>query len=62
MNMGAWTFLDRRLEKVLLEANIQAKRPLYVGRAEAASPATGLLSRHNFEQNLLISQALNLLK
>lgn len=62
MNMGAWTFLDRRLEAVLIEANLQAKRPLYVGRPEAASPATGLLSRHIFEQNLLVSQALNLIK
>lgn len=62
MNMGAWTFLDRRLEGVLSEANIKGKRPYYVGRPEAASPATGLLSRHVFEQNLLVSQALNLVK
>ncbi len=62
MNMGAWTFLDRRLESVLSEANIKATRPLYVGRPEAASPATGLLSRHLFEQDLLVSQALNLVK
>lgn len=62
MNMGAWTYLDRRLEAVLIEADLQAKRPLYVGRPEAASPATGLFSRHIFEQNLLVSQALNLLK
>lgn len=61
-NMGAWTFLDRRLEAVLIEAQLQAKRPIYVGRAEAASPATGLLSRHLFEQNLLVGQALNLVK
>jgi len=62
INMGAWTFLDRRLEAVLIEAQLQAKRPVYVGRPEAASPATGLLSRHLFEQNLLVSQALNLVK
>jgi 2-oxoglutarate dehydrogenase E1 component len=60
MNMGAWTYLDRRLEAVLVEADSPAKRPLYIGRPEAASPATGLLSRHLFEQNLLVSQALNL--
>lgn len=62
MNMGAWTYLDRRLEAVLIEANLQEKRPSYVGRMEAASPATGLFSRHIFEQNLLVSQALNLLR
>jgi len=62
MNTGAWTYLDRRLEGVLMEAKIKADRPLYVGRPEAASPATGLLSRHIFEQNLLVNQALNLVK
>lgn len=62
INMGAWTFIDRRLEAVLIEAELQAKRPIYVGRAEAASPATGLLSRHLFEQNLLVGQALNIVK
>ncbi len=61
-NMGAWTFLDRRLEAVLMEADIKTKRPIYVGRPESASTATGLLSRHIFEQNLLVSQALNLVK
>lgn len=62
MNMGAWSFLDRRLEHVLSEVNLASKRPIYVGRSEAASPATGLFSRHVFEQNLLVSQALNLVK
>lgn len=62
MNMGAWTFLDRRLEDVLKEAQVKTKRPLYVGRPEAASPATGLLSHHLFEQALLVNQALNLVE
>lgn len=61
-NMGGWSFLDRRLESVLKDAGYHQKRPLYVGRPEAASPATGLLSRHVFEQNLLVSQAFNLVK
>lgn len=61
-NMGAWTFIDRRLEDVLKEIDIKAKRPIYVGRPESASTATGLLSRHMFEQNLIISQALDLVK
>ncbi len=58
MNMGAWTFLDRRLEAVLEKIKMRASRPLYIGRPEAASTATGLLSRHLFEQDLLIRQAL----
>jgi 2-oxoglutarate dehydrogenase E1 component len=61
-NMGAWTYLDRRLEAVLKDAKIHVERPVYIGRPESASPATGLLSRHLFEQNLLVSQALNLVK
>jgi 2-oxoglutarate dehydrogenase E1 component len=62
INMGAWTFIDRRLEDMLKEIDIKAKRPIYVGRPESASTATGLLSRHVFEQNLVVSQALDLVK
>ncbi|MFZ4410881.1 MAG: 2-oxoglutarate dehydrogenase E1 component, partial [Paracraurococcus sp.] len=57
-NMGAWTFLDRRLEKVLKDLDIKAKRPDYVGRKEAASPATGLAKVHAAEQDTLVREAL----
>jgi len=60
MNMGAWGFVDRRLEAVLEKVKMRVSRPLYIGRPEAASTATGLLSRHLFEQNLLMSRALKL--
>jgi len=53
MNMGAWHFLDRRLEDVLA-----GKRPAYVGRPPAAAPATGILSRHHDEQAKLVAEAL----
>jgi len=59
-NMGAWTFLDRRLEAVLTEIDAQHKRPVYVGRPEAASPATGNAARHRREQAKLIDEALTL--
>lgn len=62
-NMGAWIFLDRRLEAVAREAfSDESKAVLYVGRAEAASPATGLLTRHLFEQAQLIDQALGVIE
>ena len=61
-NMGSWSFIDRRLEKVLIDCNCQYKRPVYVGRPEAASPATGTMSRHLKEQKLLVNQALGLEK
>ena len=61
-NMGSWSFIDRRLEKVLIDCNCKNKRPVYVGRPEAASPATGTMSRHLKEQKKLVNQALGLEK
>jgi 2-oxoglutarate dehydrogenase E1 component len=57
-NQGAWSFLDRRLEKLLLALGGQARRPVYVGRPEAASPATGLAKTHAAEQAALVNAAL----
>ena len=59
-NMGAWTYVDRRIEDVLSELDGSSKRPLYVGRSEAASPATGNFNRHITEQKKLIDQALTI--
>ncbi|NQW12085.1 MAG: 2-oxoglutarate dehydrogenase E1 component [Alphaproteobacteria bacterium] len=58
-NMGAWTFVDRRLEDVLIELDGACTRPRYVGRAEAASPATGNHGRHVREQQKLVDEALS---
>jgi 2-oxoglutarate dehydrogenase E1 component len=57
-NMGAWNFIDRRIEQVLATLDIAAKRPRFAGRVEAASPATGLYQRHTAEQTHLVSDAL----
>ena len=57
-NMGAWNFLDRRIEAALVSVNHNAKRPVYVGRPESASTATGSLKRHNAEQADLVAKAL----
>ena len=57
-NMGSWTFVDRRLEYVLEELDIKAKRPVYAGRQPAASPATGLMKNHIREQNQICDWAL----
>jgi len=59
-NMGAWTFVDRRIEAVLKRLDIAAKRPSYVGREAAASPATGLARTHQAQQNKLVAEALGL--
>jgi 2-oxoglutarate dehydrogenase E1 component len=56
-NMGAWFFVDRRIEGVLNDCG-RKERPIYVGRPDAASPATGYLKRHNKEQAELVDKAL----
>jgi len=56
-NMGAWTWIDRRLEAAAAAADRRA-RPRYVGRREAASPATGFYKVHSAEQAALIEEAL----
>ena len=57
-NMGGWNFVDRRIEEVLAGLDIAAKRPRFAGRADAASPATGLFKRHVEEQAQLVADAL----
>ena len=57
-NQGAWTFADRRIESCLASVGHKAGRPVYIGRPPAASPATGLLKRHNQEQAKLVDDAL----
>jgi 2-oxoglutarate dehydrogenase E1 component len=58
-NMGAWSFVDRKIEAVL-KAMGTPKRPRYVGRVDAASPATGLAKVHAAEQAALVNEALTL--
>jgi len=57
-NMGAWHFVDRRIERSLSSIDVRSKRPVYVGRPEAASPATGSLRTHLKEQADLVDRAL----
>jgi len=59
-NMGSWSFVDRRIEQVLIGLGIKASRPRYVGRAASAATATGLFSRHAAEQQRLVDDALRL--
>jgi 2-oxoglutarate dehydrogenase E1 component len=50
-NMGAWTFVERRLRHVLGQRTL-----LYVGRPESASPAEGWAEAHAAEQRRIISE------
>lgn len=57
-NMGAWFFVDRRLESAMKKAKMKCDRPIYVGRKASASPSTGFMSVHEKEQNEFIKKAL----
>jgi 2-oxoglutarate dehydrogenase E1 component len=59
-NAGAWNFVDRRIEQVLIGLPTKIKRPIYIGRPEAAATATGLLKRHVKEQAKLVDAAFTL--
>jgi len=58
LNMGAWTFIDRRLETALVATKAHHHRPHYAGRMEAAVPASGYMKRHSDEQDKLMLDAL----
>jgi 2-oxoglutarate dehydrogenase E1 component len=59
-NMGAWYFVDRRIERTLGGLNVKATRPVYIGRPESASTATGSARNHVKEQAELVDRALTL--
>ncbi|MCY1174677.1 2-oxoglutarate dehydrogenase E1 component [compost metagenome] len=57
-NNGAWSFVDPFIEECLVEAGVRSTRARYAGRAASASPATGLMKRHQTEQAALVADAL----
>ncbi len=59
-NMGAWSFVDRRIEKVLSRLDMKVRRPVYVGREAAASPATGLARTHIVQQARVVATVLGI--
>jgi 2-oxoglutarate dehydrogenase E1 component len=59
-NQGAWTFIEPNIEWVLGRIKAKHVRPVYVGRATSASPATGLASQHKAQQAALVNEALTI--
>ncbi|WP_174297150.1 2-oxoglutarate dehydrogenase E1 component [Sphingomonas bacterium] len=57
-NQGYWGFVEPFVEQAMVEARIAPRRPRYAGRSAAASPATGLMKRHQLEQAALVADAL----
>ena len=59
-NQGAWSFIEPNIEWVLGRIKAKHARPVYVGRATSASPATGLASAHKKQQADLVDEALTI--
>ena len=59
-NQGAWSFIEPEIETILTKIRAKPTRMTYAGRKPSASPATGLASRHKYEQQQLVAQALGL--
>jgi 2-oxoglutarate dehydrogenase E1 component len=57
-NMGAWSFVQPGIERVLDFVKAKNPRPRYAGRAASASTATGLMSRHLRELKAFLDEAL----
>ncbi|WP_353204677.1 2-oxoglutarate dehydrogenase E1 component [Sphingomonas sp.] len=57
-NNGAWSFVDPFIEDALATVGGSVSRAKYAGRAASASPATGLMKRHQMEQAALVAEAL----
>jgi 2-oxoglutarate dehydrogenase E1 component len=59
-NMGAWTFVQPRLNDLLDDVHGPCEqRVQYVGRPASASPATGSAKVHDREQEILVNDALD---
>jgi 2-oxoglutarate dehydrogenase E1 component len=59
-NMGAWSWLDRRIERLRREAGARFPAMLYVGRPEAGSPAGSFHGDHDADQAALVARAFEL--
>jgi len=58
-NQGAWTFVAPHIEQTIAQLGGNS-RPRYVGRAEYASTAAGLMSQHLAELKAFLAEALTL--
>jgi 2-oxoglutarate dehydrogenase E1 component len=59
-NMGAWTFVESRLDAVLDDVHGHCEQRIqYVGRPASASPATGSAKVHDREQEILVNDAID---
>ena len=57
-NMGAWSFAEPYIEWALHHTDAKHNRARYAGRAAAASPATGQMSKHKAQLEAFLEEAL----
>ncbi len=57
-NMGAWTYVRDKIDQAVEAGDLRMPIPRYVGRPDAASPATGFIRVHEREQETLVTTAL----
>ncbi|MDF0607660.1 2-oxoglutarate dehydrogenase E1 component [Wolbachia endosymbiont of Onchocerca gibsoni] len=57
-NMGGWFFVNPLIEEVLLNLDVQAKRPKCIARPAAASPACGYVNVHIQQQEEILKQVI----
>src|SRR5262249_29834828 len=56
-NMGAWTYMEPRLRKLLKDELGNGDMLRYVGRPERASPAEGSADLHALKQGQIVADA-----
>lgn len=56
-NMGAWSWLDRRLERLAQDSGHAEPRVRYCGRKESASPAGSFHEDHAADQQAIVAAA-----
>lgn len=56
-NMGAWSWLDRRVERLRHQAGAVQPAMVYVGRPESGSPAGSFHGDHDADQVSIVSRA-----
>ncbi len=59
-NQGGWGFVEPNIEWVLSRIDAKCKRPEYVGRPAAASPATGHGATHKLQLESFLNDALTI--
>jgi 2-oxoglutarate dehydrogenase E1 component len=56
-NMGAWMWIDRRLEALAMECDLSHPRASYAGRPESPSPAGSFHGDHDADQRAIVERA-----